>query len=449
MTISELIRILKVNKQKSHALFLGAGASLSSGMPTVATCIWLFKKEIFLSEHPDLISQGLDVSLKTVQDKIQSYLERRNIIPHIDEDVYSYYFRKCYPVADSRRAFFQKMVDAAAPSYGYQIIPLLFQEHFLCSLWTTNFDTLGARACNGENIHTIEIGADCASRLNREIGNDEFLYVSLHGDYRYDLLRNLPSELQSNENNLLDRFSSYISSKSIIISGYSGRDQCVMTALRKAYVCDNPYSIYWCGYGENDYNAEVKSFIDDVNNNGGKAYYINTQGFDDLLYRLGGSIIESQIVRKRFLQIISNRKTTCTIEKFVLPEQTISHLIKANVVEVTIPTQCWEIKIETSDIINWKQCKEISCNQPFAIVPWRGKLYGIGELSLIKNALSTKGIVIKDIKTAAISDKEISYQNGAIKNLLLASLVRMFACNVNLNTDGRFLLWEKKWFSGA
>lgn len=57
MTIAELIRILKINKQKRHTLFLGAGSSLSSGMPTVATCIGLFKKEIFLSEHPDLIDQ--------------------------------------------------------------------------------------------------------------------------------------------------------------------------------------------------------------------------------------------------------------------------------------------------------------------------------------------------------------------------------------------------------
>ena len=147
---------------------------------------------------------------------------------------------------------------------------------------------MGARACAGENIHTIEIGADCISRFDREIRKDEFLCVSLHGDYRYDLLRNLPEELQTNENKLLEKFSSYISSSSIIVCGYSGRDKCVMSALRKAYVCNNPYSVYWCGYGENDYNEEVKTFIDDVNKHGGNAYYINTRGFDDLFHRLGG-----------------------------------------------------------------------------------------------------------------------------------------------------------------
>lgn len=443
MTIAELIRILKINKQKRHTLFLGAGSSLSSGMPTVATCIWLFKKEIFLSEHPDLIDQDLDISLKIVQDKIQSYLERKNIIPSPNEDDYSYYFRKCYPVADSRRAFFQKMVDAANPSYGYRIVPLLFQEHFLCSLWTTNFDTLGARACAGENIHTIEIGADCISRFDREIRKDEFLCVSLHGDYRYDLLRNLPEELQTNENKLLEKFSSYISSSSIIVCGYSGRDKCVMSALRKAYVCNNPYSVYWCGYGENDYNEEVKTFIDDVNKHGGKAYYINTQGFDDLFHRLGGSIIESQEIRNKYSIITSSIKDHCAVEKFTLPEQTISHLIKANAIEVSIPTQCWEIKIDSSNFVSWKQCKKISYKQPFAIAPWRGNVYGIGDLSLIKKAFIAEGIVVKAIKTAAISDNEISRKEGAIKSLLLTSLVRMFACNANLETDGRCVLWER------
>ena len=81
MTISELVRTLKINKTKQHILFLGAGASVASGMPMVSTCIWLFKREIFLSEHPELTSHDFDISLKIVQNKIQSFLERKNIVP--------------------------------------------------------------------------------------------------------------------------------------------------------------------------------------------------------------------------------------------------------------------------------------------------------------------------------------------------------------------------------
>ena len=158
---------------------------------------------------------------------------------------------------------------------------------------------------------------------------------------------------------------------------------------------------------------------------------------------MGGSIIESQEIRNKYSIITSSIKDHCAVEKFTLPEQTISHLIKANAIEVSIPTQCWEIKIDPSNFVTWKQCKKNSYKQPFAIVPWRGNVYGIGDLSLIKKAFIAEGIVVKAIKTAAISDNEISRKEGAIKSLLLTALVRMFACNANLETDGRCVLWER------
>ena len=447
MTISELVRTLKINKTKQHILFLGAGASVASGMPMVSTCIWLFKREIFLSEHPELTSHDFDISLKIVQNKIQSFLERKNIVPDHGVDEYSYYFKKCYSIPEARRSFFQALVAEANPSYGYHIIPLLFQEKFICSLWTTNFDALGAKACKDSSIRAIEVGADCVGRLKRDNDSNEFLCVSLHGDYRYDLLRNLADELQVNENKLLEEFSDYTSRHSIIICGYSGRDRCVMSSLRKAYACDNPYFVYWCGYGEDDFNAEVQSFIEAVNNSGGHAYYVNTQGFDDLLFRLGGCVIESLEIKKKYFDIISSKKSDNFVEKFKLPIQPVSQLIKANAIEITIPTQYWEITLANSSYVTWKQCKDFSHNNPFAIVPFHGNICGIGELSAIKNVLKANNIIIQEIKTTPLSDSEITYHDGAIKNLLLTAIVKILANKENLNTDGRCFLWEKTQYS--
>ena len=105
--------------------------------------------------------------------------------------------------------------------------------------------------------------------------------VSLHGDYRYDLLKNTDLELQNSENVLLRKFTQYAKGYSIIICGYSGRDECIMQSLRESYKNQKNNRIYWCGYGNPE--NEVESFLTEVSESGGDTFYIKTNGFDDLM----------------------------------------------------------------------------------------------------------------------------------------------------------------------
>ena len=49
LQMDEFLRSLKQNIGTPHALLLGAGASVESGVQSAADCIWEWKKEIFLS----------------------------------------------------------------------------------------------------------------------------------------------------------------------------------------------------------------------------------------------------------------------------------------------------------------------------------------------------------------------------------------------------------------
>ncbi len=52
--LDALIRSIGINRVTPHALLVGAGASISSGVPSAASCIWEWKRAIFLTRNPGL-----------------------------------------------------------------------------------------------------------------------------------------------------------------------------------------------------------------------------------------------------------------------------------------------------------------------------------------------------------------------------------------------------------
>ena len=47
LQIDELLRSLKQNISSPHSMFLGAGASIESGVQSANDCIWDWKKDMF------------------------------------------------------------------------------------------------------------------------------------------------------------------------------------------------------------------------------------------------------------------------------------------------------------------------------------------------------------------------------------------------------------------
>ena len=59
LQLDEFLRSIKQNIDTPHSLLLGAGASIESGIPSAADCIWDWKREIYLSQNPETSCQGL------------------------------------------------------------------------------------------------------------------------------------------------------------------------------------------------------------------------------------------------------------------------------------------------------------------------------------------------------------------------------------------------------
>jgi hypothetical protein len=147
LPLDAFVRSVTVNSQVGHMLLLGAGASITSKVPSAATCIWMWKRAIFLSNHPGLESSFEELSLGSIQDRIQGWIDSQGGYPKAGSpEEYGFYIERCYPLLEDRRAFFQRLVQKAQVGGGYRLTARLAKAGLVRSVWTTNFDGRRARS---------------------------------------------------------------------------------------------------------------------------------------------------------------------------------------------------------------------------------------------------------------------------------------------------------------
>ena len=135
LSLDAFIRSVAVRRATAHALFLGAGASVSSGVPSAEACIWEWKRSIFVTKNPGLEAQFSELSLPSVRKRIQKWLDQQGGYPALGSpEEYSFYIQSCYPISGDRRAYFQQKIRAAKPHVGYHMLCHLAQADFLRSM---------------------------------------------------------------------------------------------------------------------------------------------------------------------------------------------------------------------------------------------------------------------------------------------------------------------------
>ena len=279
LQVDEFVRSIKVNNKSPHALLLGAGASLSSGVPSAHQCINDWKREIFVTNNPTMKDLVAEQSVVSVQQRIDSWLKSNGHWPSEGVDDYSYFIEKCHPIAEDRRKYFAPWIRNARPHVGYQLLCILAQAQIVRSVWTTNFDTLLPKAAAATSLTPIEIGIECQHRTFRQPSITELPCVSIHGDYRYDDLKNTDEELRNQEELLKRALIDSLATQSLIVMGYSGRDESVMEVLEEALCRSGPSKLYWCGFSDSP-SKRTRDLIDKVHRVNRQAFYVPNSDFD-------------------------------------------------------------------------------------------------------------------------------------------------------------------------
>jgi hypothetical protein len=395
-----------------------------------------------LTNNPGLEGQFSEL-LPGVKKKIQHWLDVQGCFPSegsSDED--GNYFKSCYPIKEDRHLYFQENVRQATAHTGYKLLCLLAEASIVRSVWSTNFDGLTARAAASSCIVPVEIGIDCQDRLLRQPHNKELLCVSLHGDYRYDPLKNTSEELQRQESQLRNGLVEHIQGSPLIVAGHSGRDESVMEALACAYSKPGTGSLYWCGYDADDIPEPVKALIATARNHGHAAYFIATQGFDDLLVRLSLRCLQ-EAQRSNAEAIISAASADGALARsaFTIPDLPTAAVIKSNAFKLGLPGEVFQFGIKQWPTEgSWRWFKESTAGKPLVALPFRGKGYALGTIDDIKAAFGDN--LDGPVERTPTTDGDVRYEDGPIVCLLRRALIRSMAAMAMVQTDGEELLWH-------
>jgi len=434
------VRSTGVNRQTPHLFLLGAGASVTSGLPSAWRCIWEWKREIFVSNHPQLADQFRELTLPSVQERIQSWLDRQSSYPvEGAPEEYGVYIEACFPEADDRRRWFQEKIKEGRPHVGYKALCALAESGFVDSVWTTNFDQLVARAAADFNISPIEVGLDSTQRIDRPIRSDELLIVSLHGDYRYDHIRNTEEELREQEAGFADALVHRLRDRPLIVAGYSGRDKSLMDVLGAAYSDPSSAPVYWFVHGDSP-AEEVENFARTVREKGGRAHLVRTTGFDDTLCRVALQALEG----KRFEHVrklaADKVKASKDRKSFQAPKVTAGTVIKSNAFEVHCPRETFDFGLSKwPERGVWSWLREMVRDREVIAIPHGGRVLALGEASEIRSVFGQqlKGPVAK----TPISEHELRYEDGPVTSLMLTAIVQSLASQPGLESDGRRMIW--------
>lgn len=443
LPLDAFVRAVGANRMTPHALFLGAGASISSGMPSAQMCIWDWKRSIFLTNNIGLESQFSEITLASVQARIQRWLDRQGIYPQAgDASEYSVYIEACYPIQDSRRLFFQDKVRQAKPHIGYQTVGELAAHGLIRSVWTTNFDQLTSRALLEQTISPIEVGIDSAHRAVRAAHSGELLIVSLHGDYRYDSLKNTSDELRQQEEGLERALVQELTNTPAIVCGYSGRDTSVMAAFLQAYGRKGAGTLYWCVQDADNIAPQVRSLVQHARLHGRTAYLVPIQGFDDLMVRLGLHCLGQpgqERVSRRIAQNVGASGPSCS--PFRIDNDHPVAVLKSNAFEIECPSEAIAFEPKTwPDSGVWRWVREQTTGRNVVAVPFKGQVFALGAADDIRACF---GDNMKDRpQRTPLFAGNLRREDGAINSLLRESLVRSMVHATGLQSDGSRELWQ-------
>ena len=333
-------------RPQQFAWLIGAGTSAAAGLPTAWDIIWDLKRRYYCREENQNVSQQ-DVQLAAIRTRIQSYMLSQGFPPQGDPNEYTTYFEKIFgkKSKERQRQYLTAILseDKVTLSVGNRVLGALLTTGRTRAVFTTNFDSVVERAVaevGGRSLSAYHL--EGAASASKALSNEEYpFYCKLHGDFRYDSIRNLREDLATQNEDLSKALLTATNRFGLIVAGYSGRDESVMRLLRAALSTTNPYphGLFWTGMKNAPVLPAVMELIEDASRAGINAAFVEVETFDAFMLRLWRNIEdkEPQIDAKV-------RKSVRTGVAIPMPEAGRGPIVRMNALPVlSLPGECQAI----------------------------------------------------------------------------------------------------------
>jgi NAD-dependent SIR2 family protein deacetylase len=270
---------------------VGAGVSLSAGVPTATDMLYGFKRTLYAQaariDVDDLDPTDPDVRLRF--DAYFATIGHRLPEPSSPQE-YAVFFEQLHPTpADRQRAIARILEDSApAPNLGHVVLALLWRLRLAQVVWTTNFDDVleqSATLVSGAPRWLRRVDRTEPSTV-RAVFDDPTkpVLVKLHGDYQSTRLDNTLGELGA-DSELRGGLAEAMRTKGLVVVGYSGRDTSILDALTTALDAEHPFphGLYWAAKSGDSLLPAVVTLLDKATTRGVDARLVECPSFEELM----------------------------------------------------------------------------------------------------------------------------------------------------------------------
>ncbi|WP_167881948.1 SIR2 family protein [Leptospira bouyouniensis] len=437
------LRSIKQNVGSEHVVLLGAGASISSGVSSADSCLWEWKRDIFVSKNPHLSKEYSNYHSDSVKLSIQRWLDNEGCYPILnDPEEYSKYALIAYPIEDVRKKYFENICIGKEPFIGYRILCLLAKYGMIRSVFTTNFDGLVIKAAYQTGVNPIEITLDSADRIHRSANKNELLSIALHGDFKYGPLKNTDKELDTQHKEFVNGLANHLNDKHLIVFGYSGRDRSLMKALKDAYRKKGAGLLFWCGHGD-EVKPEVRELLNVVREAGRDAYFVPTDGFDNTMIHLSKTCYENDHNFSHEVDQIlkSSQNESMVYTPFSMEAKHTDTIIRSNLFPLKYPKELFQFEINFTEVNKpWNEIRNLTANANVIAAPLKYNIYAFGTLNEINNIFS--GRLKSAISRTPVSFEELK-TGTTIRKIYLQTIIKGI-CQTNDLLDSRLdRIWIK------
>lgn len=376
INLDNFARKFSVTSNKQFAFFLGAGASANSNVPTALEMILDFKRRLYASEKSIKIT-NIEQRFYEFEKEIENWVRIK--YTNIPKNEYGFFFEKTFSSSQDRRNYIKEMLKFSKPSIGYKIIKFLIKEQIIWHYITTNFDNLIQKVYPDMVIISEENINKCKDYI--KINSTSPIVVKLHGDFRYDLLKNTDGETQLLHKSVMNELTHLFDSLGLIVVGYSGRDESVMSFLENFVENETgtfTNGFYWCIREGEVEKQRIKTLIDKLKKKGIEANFVKITSFDDFLIAIYNQIGKNDNEIDEWLS--SNKE----IQPFRSASRNRENYIVFDFMKITEYPRTF-LTFKFKDIKNWKELDKITNGKKIIASFFRkGKIIAIGDENEIK-----------------------------------------------------------------
>lgn len=289
------LRRLAEHSDNRIVFFLGAGCSVSSGIPGAATLALKWIKELKELQMGEKIS---------FEDWLIDSKKYKDFLKNNSAVFYSKVIRDRFPSDDERQIEIEKIVSRKDPGFGYAVLAKLLDSiecgQCFSKVLTTNFDDLIADALYVySNKKPLVITHEALISYAR-LSSQKLTIIKLHGDAHLSPM-NTEKELKEIEPGIKKALKGILSEAFLVFIGYGGNDLGILNLLQE--IPELRDKVYWV-------NTDIptnsfRKWLSEIN-----ALHVNHLDFDQLMLPLFLEFKLEHPKKERFDQLIKKYHNT-------------------------------------------------------------------------------------------------------------------------------------------